>query len=70
MLIQSIKLEHPCWGYRSVWSYLKYRMNYTVAMNRVHRVMKEHDLIVTKNDRLMAKRTPSTSKPQATRPNQ
>ena len=23
MLIQSIKLEHPCWGYRSVWSYLK-----------------------------------------------
>ncbi len=70
MLIQSIKLEHPCWGYRSVWSYLKYRMEYPIAINRVYRVMKEHQLLVTKQQRLLAKRGPMRSKPKATRPNQ
>lgn len=70
MLIQSIKLEHPSWGYRSVWSYLKYRMQYPSGINRVHRIMKEHGLLVTKAQRLLAKRGPTRPKPKATRPNQ
>ena len=70
MLIQSIKLEHPCWGYRSIWSYLKYRMSYPIGMNRVYRIMKEHNLLVTKAQRLLAKRGPIRPKPKATRPNQ
>ena len=70
MLIQSIKLEHPCWGYRSVWSYLKYRMNYLIGINRVYRVMREHNILVTKAQRLLAKRGSIRHKPQATRLNQ
>ena len=70
MLIQSIKLEHPSWGYRSVWSYLKYRMHYLIGINRVYRIMKEHHLLVTKAQRLLAKRGPIRPKPKAIRPNQ
>jgi len=70
LLIQSIKLEHASWGYRSVWSYLKFRMKYPIALNRVHRIMKEHNLLVTKAQKLIAKRKPSRPKPKASRPNQ
>jgi transposase InsO family protein len=70
MLIQSMKLEHPLWGYRSVWSYLQYRMEYPIGINRVYRIMKEHQLLTTKTQRLLAKRGPYRSKPRATRPNQ
>jgi putative transposase len=70
MLIQSIKLEHPLWGYRSVWSYLQYRMEYPAGINRVYRIMKEHQLLVTKTQRLLAKRGPYRPKPRAARPNQ
>lgn len=70
-LIQTIKLDHPLWGYRRVWCYLRYRMKIIIGKNRVHRVMKEQKMLVTKNQRLKAKRGHSNRpKPQATRPNQ
>ncbi len=30
--IRSIKAEHPFWGYRRVWSYLKYRQNIVIKL--------------------------------------
>ena len=68
--IKPIKAGHPLWGYRRVWSYLKYRRGYPVSINRIHRIMKEHNLLVTPQVRFKAKRGPIKSKPRATRPNQ
>ena len=68
--IQELKEEHPFWGYRRIWAHLTYVNNLQVNKKRVYRLMKFHDLIVTKNTRLKAKRTVSRSKPQAEAPNQ
>lgn len=70
--IQLIKSEHPFWGYRRVWAYMKYRLNQTVNKKRIYRIMKENNLLVTPNLRLKAKRDnkPYKSKPRANRPNQ
>lgn len=68
-MIQPIKIDHPLWGYRRIWSYLKYRQNYSVAINRVYRIMKEHQIIVTKNQRLRARRGSMRSKPRSHQPN-
>lgn len=68
-LIQPIKTDHPLWGYRRIWAYLKYRQALTFGINRVHRVMKEHDLLVTKLQRLRARRGPLRSKPRSHQPN-
>src|SRR3989338_6393458 len=68
--IKEIKTDHPLWGYRRIWSYLKYRQGIAVNKKRVYRIMKEQDLIVTKLVRLKAKRGPMRPKPHADRPNQ
>ena len=73
MLLKSIsviKADHPFWGYRRIWSYLRYRQNKVVGKNRVYRVMKENHLLVTKNMKLKAKRAPLRSKPRASHLNQ
>ena len=67
--IQEIKTDHPLWGYRRIWSYLKYRQGILVNKKRVYRLMKEQDLIVTPNLRLKAKRGPIRPKPHAEHPN-
>ncbi|MFH1327890.1 MAG: DDE-type integrase/transposase/recombinase [Candidatus Bathyarchaeota archaeon] len=69
-MIEPIKIDHPLWGYRRIWSYLKYRQEYSTGINRVCRVMKEHMFLVTKQERLRAKRGPIKPKPIADRPNQ
>lgn len=68
--IKEIKTDHPLWGYRRIWSYLKYRQGIGVNKKRVYRLMKEQNLIVTKDARLKAKRGPMRPKPHADRPNQ
>jgi len=68
--ILKIKGEHPLWGYRRVWLYLKYRLGENINKKRIYRVMKENSLLVTKNVRLKAKRTSTRPKPRASRPNQ
>ncbi len=68
-LIEPIKTDHPLWGYRRIWSYLKYRQNYNVGINRIYRVMKEHQVIVTKQQRLRARRGPTRNKPRSHQPN-
>ncbi len=64
--IHSIKAEH--WGYRRVWTYLKYRQNITINHKRIYLLMKKHNLLVKPNTRLKAIRanTPHRSKPRAT----
>jgi len=68
--IKDIKAEHPLWGIRRVWSYLKFREGIIINKKRVYRLMKENNLLVTKNFRLKAKRTKTRPKPRASRPNQ
>ncbi len=52
--IRDIKAEHPFWGYRRVWAYLKYRQNIVINHKRIYLLMKRHNLIVTPNTRLKA----------------
>jgi len=70
--IQAIKLNHPFWGYRRIWAYLRYRQNKPYNRKRIYRIMKEQRLLVRPNLRLKAKReqNPNKSKPKAIRPNQ
>lgn len=68
--IKELKAEHPFWGYRRIWAHLTYVDHIEINKKRVYRLMKIHNLTVTKNTRLKAKRTPTRSKPQASRPNE
>lgn len=68
--IKTIKTDHPLWGYRRVWSYLKFRQGMTVNKKHIHALMKENGMLVTKLVRLKAKRGPTRPKPVASRPNQ
>ena len=68
--IRQIKSDHPFWGYRRMWAYLKYVDGLTINKKRVYRLMKEHNLTVTPNFRLKAKRSSGRPKPRPDRPNQ
>lgn len=68
--IKAIKQDHPFWGYRRVWAYLRYHHKLTINLKRVYRLMKENNLLVAKNQKLKAKRTSNRSKPKPLRPNQ
>ena len=68
--ISKIKSDHPLWGYRRVWAYMKYREKQTIGINRVYRLMKENKLLIQKRSRWLAKRTPVRPKPRAEKPNQ
>ncbi len=52
--ICAIKSDHPLWGYRRIWAYMRDRDNQVVAKNSVYRLIKEHALLVSKNQRLKA----------------
>lgn len=67
--IKSIKTDHPFWGYRRVRAWLVYREKVLVNEKRVRRIMREHDLMVPRSIH-KAKRTPSRSKPRASKPRQ
>ncbi|WP_051384448.1 IS3 family transposase [Nitratidesulfovibrio termitidis] len=66
-LIESLKMEHPFWGYRRVWATLRYKNGLIINVKRVARLMRLHGLGV-KRAALRAKRTPSGSKPRPVRP--
>lgn len=68
--IALIKQEHPLWGYRRIWTYLRYRKGVVVGKNRIYHVMGKYGLLVQKNDRLRAKRYVGRPKPRATRLNE
>jgi len=68
--IQALKSDHPFWGYRRIWAYLRFIEKMIVNKKRVYRLMREHNLTVTKETRLRAKRTSHRAKPRPTKPRQ
>ncbi|MFI5323548.1 MAG: IS3 family transposase [Thermodesulfobacteriota bacterium] len=40
-IIKDIKAEHPFWGYRRIWAYLRYVDGLIVNEKRVYRLMRE-----------------------------
>ena len=53
--IRELKADHPFWGYRRVWAYLRYIDGLTVNQKRVYGVMKANDLLVKPNPKLRAR---------------
>jgi putative transposase len=68
--IRALKAEHPFWGYRRIWAYLRFVEQLPVNKKRILRLMREHELLVSPNLQLKAKRTPTRSKPKPTKPNE
>ncbi len=68
--IRQIKSDHPFWGYRRMWAYLRYVDGLVINKKRVYRLMKEHNLTVKPNHKLKAKRLSGRPKPRPDRPNQ
>lgn len=68
--IRVLKADHPFWGYRRVWAYLRYVDGLTVNQKRIYGIMKATELIVKPNPKLRAKRKADTRKPRPTRPNE
>jgi hypothetical protein len=68
--IQALKADHPFWGYRRIWAYLRCVEQLSVNKKRILRLMREHHLLVTRNLRLKAKQTPPGSKPRPTKPHE
>lgn len=67
--IKALKAQHPFWGYRRIWAYLKYREGLDVNKKRIYRLMKETNLLVCRNMKLKACRTPLKAKPRANQVN-
>ena len=68
--IKEIKTDHPFWGYRRTWAHLKFVDGLNVNKKRILRLMQQHNLLVKKDTKLKALRTPNRSKPRPERPNQ
>jgi len=67
-IIKAIKREHPFWGYRRVWAYLRYIDGLIVNKKRIYRLMREYNLTVKPNPRLIAKRVSERPKPRPDKP--
>ena len=68
--IRDLKAQHPFWGYRRIWAYLRYVDGLIVNQKRIYGVMKVADLLVKPNLKLRARRKVGTTKPRPTWPNQ
>jgi putative transposase len=68
--IKEIKAEHPFWGYRRMWAYLKYVDELEINKKRVLRLMQRHNLLVKPDTKIKASITSGRSKPKPERPNQ
>ena len=69
LLIESIRGDHPFWGYRRVWATIRFIHNLQVNQKRIYRLMRLHGLTIRRHERIRAIRTPRP-KPISTRPNQ
>ncbi len=68
--IENIKVEHPYWGYRRIWTYLRHIEGLVIGKNRVYRIMKENNLLIKKANRNRAKRSSGRGKLRAKKPNE
>jgi transposase InsO family protein len=67
--IEALKADHPAWGYRRIWAYLRYREGLQIGKNRVYRLLREHHLLAIHTKALRARRGPLRNKPRTTIPN-
>jgi putative transposase len=68
--IQTLKAEHPIWGYRRMWASWCFVAQLPVNTKQMLRLMWVHHLLVPPNLRLKAKRAPTRSKPRPTKPDE
>lgn len=68
--IKNLKSEHPFWGYRRVWAYLKFGLGLDLNKKRILRLMRQNGLTVKPDTRLKATRTPRRNKPKPDHPDQ
>ncbi len=68
--IETLKTEHPFWGYRRIWAHLNFIDKMSVNKKRILRLMKKHHLTVTSETKLKAKRVCDKPKPRAQKPNE
>ncbi|MCP4051112.1 MAG: IS3 family transposase [Lentisphaerae bacterium] len=40
-----LKAEHPFWGYRRIWAYLRYRRKFKINGKRIYRLMRENKFL-------------------------
>ena len=66
--IEELKREHPAWGYRRIWAYLRLHAGLKLNHKRVRRIMKANGLEVKSLRRLKAPRKP-THKMRSEEPN-
>ena len=66
--IRALCGDHPFWGYRRVWAWLRFREHDQVNKKRVYRLMRKASLTIKRRPKPVT-RTPR-SKPKATRPKQ
>ena len=67
--IRRVKAEHPWWGYRRSWAYVRYVEQQSITPKRIYRLMTLHGLLVQPNRRLKATRGPNRCNPKPTAPN-
>jgi len=68
--IREIKAEHPLWGFRRVWAYLRFQKQIIISRKRIYRLMKENRLLVPEIKRLKAVRKNYPRKIRAQRVNE
>jgi putative transposase len=68
--IEALKAEHPFWGYRRIWAYLRFVEHLPVNKKRILRLMRAQHLLVQPSLRLRAKRTPPGSTPRPATPHE
>lgn len=68
-IIRRLKAEHPFWGYRRIWAYLRFVERRAINKKRVYRLLRENSLLVRGDEKLKAKRTGHQSKPRPNKPN-
>jgi len=54
--IQVLKAEHPFRGYRRIWAYVGFVAQTSIDKKRVYRLLKENNLLVKRDTRLLARR--------------
>lgn len=66
---QQLKAEHPYWGCRYIWAYLRYHAKLPVNQKWIHRLMRSNNLLVPKNRMLKSLRKAVTHKARMIDPN-
>ena len=67
--IRELKAEHPFWGYRRMWAYLRF-VEQPVHKTRIVRWRREHHRLVQPNMQVKATRTPTGRQPRPTTPHE